>query len=420
LRTYWFTELGGAFLAVEERLPSQCGTSPLTIAGSGNDGWQRKGSTDLLLVPEAVPFDPLGAYRFCDVAELNGPFNRCPRHVMKRLVARLEQMNIRVLVGAELEFHLFDSVSLQTSFYNSEFRIAGRDGSVAEGPPHRMTSETGRYRRLANDRFAQCRTACVAALACHGISVRSHSHESGFCQNEIALDPIGIARIGDTLQVAKQAIRDVAADHGFTPTFAPKPLANDYGNSMHLNVSVWQGESNLFFEGPHQLSQAALRFANGVLYHVRALNALLNPTTNSYARLLSTFNYKTPPRMEERNRLAVARVPPFFAADAARIEFRMPDAHANPYLAISALILAGLEGMALDDDALASNAASNRPARMCHSLFEAAESLERGGDFLVRDGVFDADLVRTLADLAFSRHLTISRYPNPAEMHSLF
>lgn len=420
MKTYWFTELGGAFLAVEERTSSVGDTTPLTIAGSSNEGWQREGRTDLLLMPEAVSFDAAGDYVFCDVAELEGPFNRCPRHVVKRLVAHLEPLGIRVLVGAELEFHLFDAVSLQTSFYCSEFKIAGRDGSMVEGPPQRMTSATGRHRRLANDKFARCRAACVEALAYRGIQVRAHSHESGFCQNEIALEPIAIERFGDALQVAKQVIRDTAAAHGFTCTFAPKPLANDYGNSMHLNVSLWRGDTNLFFERPHRLTQEAHRFAGRALRHVRPLNVLLNPTANSYARLLSTFDYRKPPDMKEHNRWAVARIPPFFGPDSARIEFRLPDAHANPYLAIAALVLAGLDDT--QETPLNPPSAPHRhhPSRMCHSLFEAAESLEQDSDFLVRDGIFDADLVRTLTDLAFSRHFSVSKYPNPAEMHALF
>lgn len=428
MTSYWFTDLAGEFQVMEqsdgEAESAELDDAPVAFSASSCPGWHRDGETDLLLLPSRHAFDGLGRYRLCDVQSVDGRFDRCPRTCLKRLSAHLEAKGWQLRVGVELEFHLFDAVTLKTSFYCSEFKIQGRDGSMRAGPPARMTSAEGRYRRRPGDPFEACRRSCVKALAELGIGVHSHSHETGFCQNEIALAPQPLCRVGDALQIAKQTLREQAVAHGFTLTFAPKPLAHDYGNGMHLNLSIWQGDSNLFYEHPHVASSCAHRFGHGVLKHLRALNALLNPTTNSYARLLSTFDYRMMPSITERNRRAVVRVPPFVAAGGARLEFRFPDACANPYTGIAALLLAGLDGIERKEagDALgAPEAASRYPAnRLSHSLFEAAEALEQDCGFLRRHEVFSADLVRTVIDHAFARHLSQARYPSPAEMHTLF
>jgi glutamine synthetase len=288
------------------------------------------------------------------------------------------------------------------------------------GNVSRMTHPSLRQRLSPGDRYANARYQCAEAIEAAGITVHSHGHEDGLCQHEIALDPLPLCDAADAVQICKYLIKSVAQSRQMVATFVPKPLANEPGNGLHLSMSLMRDSRNLFFESANELAPSGLAFAEGVKKHVRALNALLNPTNNSYNRLETYFEpLRLGPKRGDRG--AAIRIPSFSTADECRLEVRIADATCNPYLGLAALLLAGM-----DNPVSASQERSpsvNVPGvgfGMCRSLLEAIDALQVGHAFMTNAGVFSEDLIEVLLQLLRRHHATFSRYPNPAEFHAIF
>src|SRR5947207_302119 len=245
-------------------------------------------------------------------------------------------------------------------------------------------------------------------------------------QAEIDIRFAPLKRMGDNLQYYKYILRNVAKKHNKTVTFMPKPLFADNGSGMHTHISLWNGDKPLFAgNGYAGLSDLALFFIGGILKHAPALTCLTNPTTNSYKRLLPGFEAPVNLAYSARNRSAAIRIPTYSPSPKAkRIEFRTPDAAANPYLAFSALLLAGLDGIQnrLDPgDPLDKNLYDLPPEELAQiasvpdSLRGAIEALQADHSFLLRGDVFNADFIANWIDMKQKEYDALRLRPHPYE-----
>lgn len=418
---YWYTDLRGEFLAIQM---GRSATPKVRVPFSGatSPGWQAKSDSDLVLVPSTEEHEyASGGTRplICDVHDISGnQYSKCPRTVLKSFERLAQRQGYLWRVGVELEFHLFDSVELQTSQYCTSYRVAAGEGAMIPGNVSRMTHPSLRQRLNPGDRYANARYECAVAIEAAGFTVHSHGHEDGLCQHEIALGPLPLCEAADAVQVCKYLIKSVAQSRQMVATFVPKPLANEPGNGLHLSLSLMRDSRNLFFESANELAPFGLAFAEGVKKHVRALNALLNPTNNSYNRLETYFEpCRLGPKRGDRG--AAIRIPSFLTADECRLEVRVADATCNPYLGLTALLLAGMDNAAPEERSPPGNV-PGVGSGMCRSLLEAIDALQADHAFMTDAGVFSEDLIEVLLQLLRRHHATFSRYPNPAEFHAIF
>src|SRR5689334_5324479 len=259
-----------------------------------------------------------------------------------------------------------------------------------------------------------------------GVPVEVHHHEVGNAgQMELGTKFSTLVQRADWLQVQKYVIQNVAHSYGKTATFMPKPIVGDNGSGMHVHQSVWKDGKNLFAgDGYAGLSQFALYYIGGIIKHARALNAITNPGTNSYKRLVPGFEAPVKPAYSARNRSASIRIPHVSSPKARRIEVRFPDPTCNPYLAFAAMLMAGLDGVQnrthpgdpMDKNLydLAPEEAAKVP-HPCASLDEALANLDSDREFLTRGGVFTDDMLDAYIELKMEEVTRFRMTTHPVE-----
>ena len=244
---------------------------------------------------------------------------------------------------------------------------------------------------------------CLALEAC-GVPVEVHHHEVATAgQNEIGTKFDTLVRRADQTQITKYIVQNVAHQYGKTATFMPKPIVGDNGSGMHVHQSIWKDGKNLFAgNGYAGLSETALYYIGGIIKHARALNAITNPLTNSYKRLVPHYEAPVKLAYSAKNRSASIRIPFVNSEKARRIETRFPDPGANPYLCFAALMMAGLDGIQNKihpGDPADKNLYDLPPEEdaliptVCSSLEQALEALDKDREFLTRGGVFSNDFI---------------------------
>jgi glutamine synthetase len=264
-----------------------------------------------------------------------------------------------------------------------------------------------------------------------GVEVEVHHHEvanAGQC--EIGTKFASLVKRADWLQVMKYVIHNTAARAGKTATFMPKPIVGDNGSGMHCHQSIWKNGTNLFAGDVYAgLSETALYYIGGIIKHARALNALTNPGTNSYKRLVPGFEAPVKLAYSARNRSAAIRIPYVSSEKARRIEVRFPDALANPYLAFSAMLMAGLDGVqnkihpgeAADQDLYHLTDEEDRTIpTVCSSLEMALEALDKDRAFLTRGGVFTDDMINAYIALKMADVTRFRMVTHPIEFDMYF
>ncbi len=269
---------------------------------------------------------------------------------------------------------------------------------------HRPAVKGGYFPVPPVDSLQDIRSEMCLLLEQMGVPVEVHHHEvatAGQC--EIGTKFSTLVQRADWMQILKYVIHNVAHSYGKTATFMPKPIVGDNGSGMHVHQSIWKDGNNLFAgDGYAGLSDFALYYIGGIIKHARALNAITNPGTNSYKRLVPGFEAPVMLAYSARNRSASIRIPHVSNPKARRIEIRFPDPTANPYLAFTALMMAGLDGMQNKihpGDAADKNLYDLPPEEgkkiptVCSSLDQALEYLDKDRDFLTRGGVFDNDMI---------------------------
>lgn len=415
--------------------------------GSSIAGWKAINESDMILMPDSTtavmdPFyeEPTLILR-CDIIEPNTlkPYTRDPRSVAKKAEAYLKTTGIAdtAFFGPEPEFFIFDDVRWEVSMGNASYKIDSIEAawnnqtSYEEGNKgHRPGVKGGYFPVPPVDSSQDIRSEMTDILTDMGLVIEAHHHEVATAnQNEIASRFNTLVKKADEFQILKYVVMNVAHFHGKTATFMPKPLVGDNGSGMHCHQSLAKGNVNIFAGEVYAgLSQEALYYIGGIIHHARALNAFTNSTTNSYKRLVPGFEAPVMLAYSARNRSASIRVPFVSHPKGRRIEVRFPDGMSNPYLAFSAMMMAGLDGIrrkihpgeAAEQDLyeLSPEEAKAIPT-VCHSLDQALEALDKDRDFLKEGDVFTDDLIDSYLKLKHEEvtRLRMSTHPVEFEMY---
>jgi glutamine synthetase len=258
-----------------------------------------------------------------------------------------------------------------------------------------------------------------------GVTVEKHHHEVAAAQHELGMKYNSLTTMADQMQIYKYVIHNVAHAYGKTATFMPKPVFGDNGSGMHCHFSIWkEGKPMMAGNQYADLSELCLFFIGGVIKHAKACNAFTNPSTNSYKRLVPGYEAPVLLAYSSRNRSASCRIPHTSNPKAKRVEVRFPDPAANPYLAFSALLMAGLDGIQNKihpGEAMDKNLYDLPPAELaqvptvCGSLDEAIASLEKDHEFLTKGGVFSKDQIESYLDLKREESDRYRMTPHPVE-----
>jgi glutamine synthetase len=411
--------------------------------GSSIAGWKHINESDMILMPDASTavmdpfFDDATLILRCDIiepADMQG-YERDPRSIAKRAEAYMKSTGIAdtALFGPENEFFVFDDVrwgtTMQGSFFKVDSEEAGwnsekvyEDGNIG----HRPGVKGGYFPVPPVDSLQDLRSAMCNTLEDMGLVVEVHHHEvatAGQC--EIGVKFGTLVKKADEVLTLKYVIQNIAHAFGKTATFMPKPLVGDNGSGMHVHQSLAKDGKNLFTGDLYGgLSETALYYIGGIIKHAKALNAFCNASTNSYKRLVPGFEAPVMLAYSARNRSASIRVPYVQNPKARRIEVRFPDSTANPYLAFSAMLMAGLDGIqnkihpgeAMDKDLYDLPPEEEKAIpQVAHSFDMALEALDADREFLTRGGVFTNDTIDAYIGLKMEEVTRLRMSTHPAE-----
>ena len=394
--------------------------------GSSIAGWKAINESDMTLMmdPESAHMDPFFGQStmaiFCDILDpgTGEGYNRDPRMTAKKAEAYVKASGVgdTVFFGPEAEFFVFDDVRWSVEPHNTGYSFDSTELPINTGKEypmgnmgHRPGPKGGYFPVPPIDSEQDMRSEMLSIMADIGLDPEKHHHEVAPAQHELGLKFSTLTVMADRLQLYKYVIQNVAHSYGKTATFMPKPMYKDNGSGMHVHQSIWKAGQNLFAgNGYAGLSEFALYYIGGIIKHARALNAITNPGTNSYKRLVPHFEAPTKLAYSARNRSASIRIPYVANPKARRIEARFPDPLANPYLAFAALMMAGLDGVQNKihpGDPADKNLYDLPPEEdakiptVCHSLDQALEALDADREFLTRGGVFSNDFIDAYIEL---------------------
>ncbi|HVS27151.1 MAG TPA: type I glutamate--ammonia ligase [Burkholderiales bacterium] len=411
--------------------------------GSSIAGWKSIEASDMVLLPDpdSARMDPFTDEAVlnitCDVIEPSDGkgYDRDPRSIAKRGEAYLKSTGIAdtAFFGPEPEFFIFDSVTWNVDMSGCFVKIKSEEAPWSSGEEfeggnsaHRAPVKGGYFPVPPTDSLHDIRNAMVLAMEEQGVECEVHHHEVAAAgQNEIGTLYNSLVKRADWMQILKYTIWNVAHSYGKTATFMPKPIVGDNGSGMHVHQSLAKDGKNLFTgNGYAGLSELALYYIGGIIKHARALNAITNPGTNSYKRLVPGFEAPINLAYSSRNRSAAVRVPLVSNPKARRIEVRFPDPITNPYLAFTAMMMAGLDGIQKKihpGDPIDKNLYDLPPEEAkkvphpCASLEEALECLNKDREFLTRGGVFSNDMLDAYVALKMEEVTRFRMTTHPVE-----
>ena len=416
--------------------------------GSSIAGWKGIQASDMLLVPDpdTAHLDPFldepTLILTCDVIEPSDGkgYDRDPRSIAKRAEAYLKSTGLgdTAYFGPEPEFFIFDAVQWNVDMSGCFVKITSEEASWSSGIEldggnmgHRAPVKGGYFPVPPVDSLQDIRSAMCLALEEQGVEVEVHHHEvasAGQC--EIGTLFNSLVKRANWLQILKYTVHNVAHSYGKTATFMPKPVVGDNGSGMHVHQSIWKGGENMFSgNGYAGLSELALYYIGGIIKHARALNAITNPGTNSYKRLVPGFEAPINLAYSARNRSAAVRVPLVTSPKARRIEVRFPDPTANPYLAFAAMMMAGLDGIQNKihpGDPIDKNLYDLPPEEAkkvphpCASLDEALDCIDKDREFLTRGGVFSNDMIDAYIALKMEEVTKFRMTTHPVEFEMYY
>ncbi len=412
--------------------------------GSSLRAWKSIESSDMLLVPQwqTARLDPFYTRPtlslICNVVDpvTGQSYERDPRGVALRAVEYLKSTGIAdtCYIGPEAEFFVFDDVRHEQTANAGYYAVDSVEGVWNSGRDERPNlgykpkHKEGYFPAPPYDQLRNLRQEMCSVLEELGIVIEAEHHEvasGGQCEIDMRFDEL--VTMSDDLQWFKYVVKNVAFSNGKSATFMPKPIFNDNGSGMHTHISLWKDGKPLFAGDKYAgISDLCLHFIGGIIKHGKALVAITNPTTNSYKRLVPGYEAPISLAYSSRNRSAAIRIPMYSASPKAkRIEFRTPDPTANGYLAFSALMMAGLDGVQnriepgepLDKDiyALSPEERSGIPA-VPGSLEEALDALEEDHEWLLKGDVFSEDLVKAWIQYKREGEVEVARLrPTPVE-----
>ena len=414
--------------------------------GSSMRAWQEIDTSDMIVIPDpsTARIDPF--YKEPTLTVLGNihdpithePYTRDPRHIAIKAEKYLKSTGIgdTIFVGPEPEFFIFDNVQYASENNMAFYEVdsvegiwnTGRDEAPNLG--HKLRHKQGYFPLPPADKFQDLRTEMMLTLEDLGIPMECQHHEVATAgQAEIDLRFSTLLNMGDQLAWFKYVLKNVAAKHGHTVTFMPKPLFEDNGTGMHTHMSFWKDGNPLFAGNQYAgLSDEALYAIGGILKHCKALCAITNPTTNSYKRLVPGFEAPINLAYSSRNRSAAIRIPMYSGSPKAkRIEFRTPDPSCNGYMAFSAIAMAMIDGITNKMDPgepMDKNIYDLPPEELAEmdsapgSLEEALDALEEDHAFLLKGDVFTKDTIEKWVEYKRENEVTaVKSRPHPHEFY---
>ncbi|MFN7709871.1 MAG: type I glutamate--ammonia ligase [Holosporales bacterium] len=419
----------------------------IMIDGSSIPGWRSIEDSDMIIKPDlnrcvkdVFATDPT-LIIFCDAVDPHTQqgYNRDPRSIAKRAEEYLINSRIAdtAYFGPEPEFFIFDAVHFENGGTYGFYQLTSAETSIISGPlngpssfgtynlGHRPTKGGGYAPVQPVDSLHELRAKMLSKLGRMGLKAEKHHHEVAQSQHELGFEYDTLLRTADNLQIYKYVVRQVAHNNGKSATFLPKPIYGDNGSGMHVHQSLWADGRPLFSGNQYDhLSEEALYYIGGILKHAKALTAFTNPTTNSFKRLVPGYEAPVYLAYSARNRSAAVRIPHTRSPKAKRVEVRFPDPTANPYLALSAMLMAGLDGIknkihpgeAMERNLYDAKNHNLGPDQMlCRSLTEALGNLDQDRAFLTEGGVFDDDQINAFIEMKHQEIVELNRGPTPAE-----
>jgi len=448
-----FTDIKGTWHHVSYSIESVTVDSfkGLPFDGSSIEAWQPINKSDMLLLPEAQTafVDPFTAdptlVVFCDVYDIykNQAYEKCPRSIAKKALKYLEKSGLGDVAyfGPENEFFVFDTVTVKDTINEQSYRVDTEEGewnhhaefNDSYNTGHRPGTKGGYFPVAPVDTMVDLRAEMTKLLNEVGLETFVIHHEVAQGQGEIGVKFDSLVKAADNVQKLKYVVKMVAHENGKTATFMPKPLYGDNGNGMHCHQSIWKGNKNLFAGNAYAgLSDLAVNYIGGVLDHAHSVASFTNASTNSYKRLIPGFEAPSILTYSAQNRSASCRIPYGSGEKAKRIEFRFPDSSANPYLAFSAMLMAGLDGidskanpgepMDIDLFELSLDEIREKGIRqMPHTLREAVEGMLTDKDYLKKGDVFTEEFLQTYQHYKFDTEIiSWEGRPHPFEFISTY
>lgn len=442
-----FSDLFGQlqhFTVTAENFDADIFENGIGFDGSSIRGFKKIHESDMLLIPDpstafADPFTAAPTLSlFCDIVDpiTREDYTRGTRRLAERAELYLRSTGIgdTAYFGPEPEFFIFDNVRYDSTTNEAYYAIDSDEAfwNMGKNSPdnlgHKIRSKEGYFPVPPLDSLQDIRSEMVSVLQTVGVDVEVHHHEVATAgQTEIDMKRDTLVRMADQMLLYKYIVKNVAKRNGKTVTFMAKPLFGDNGSGMHVHQSIWKSGKPLFAGNEYAgLSKTALYYIGGLLKHARALCALTNPTTNSYKRLVPGYEAPVNLAYSQRNRSASIRIPMYSAnPKAKRVEFRCPDPMCNPYLAFSAMLMAGLDGIMnridpgqpLDKDIydMAPEELADVPSTP-GSLAEALDALEGDNEFLLKGDVFTKDILSAYIEYKRTRELKpMQLRPHPFE-----
>ncbi len=418
--------------------------------GSSIRGFQSIDESDMLLIPdpESAFLDPFTSMPTLSmICNVKDPvtlelYSRDPRYIAMKAENYLISTGIgdTAYFGPEAEFYIFDDIRFDQTYNQGYYFLDSVEGFWNSGKDekpnlgYKPRYKEGYFPVPPMDTYQDLRSEMMQTLGLVGVESEVHHHEVGTAgQGEIDIRFDTLVKTADNLIKFKYVVKNIARKKGKTATFMPKPIFMDNGSGMHTHQSLWKNGKNLFFEpgGYGDLSQAALHYIGGLLHHTPALLALCAPTTNSYRRLVPGYEAPINLIYSQRNRSACVRIPAYSRSEKAkRLEYRPPDPSCNGYLAFSALLMAGLDGIQnkiLPPDPIDRNLYDLEPEAAKNvkstpgSLTEVLNALEADHEFLLKGDVFTPDVIKTW--LEYKRKVEVDQVrirPHPYEFALYF
>ncbi len=393
--------------------------------GSSLPGFKTVEKGDMLLFPDLSTmfidpfFEEKTASFICSVfsPDTMAPFHRDSRHIAQKAASFCRrEIKADLFLLPELEFYAFESCDFAEGSNFSYYELNDRSQNQTQ-PFYPVRHRGGYHLAPPHDRYFNFRNALVSILADCGIGTKYHHHEvgaNGQMEIELLFEPL--VKCADHIFLSKYLIKSAARQLGKYVTFMPKPLYEQPGSGLHLHQYLGSSKHSLFFD-PRQesnLSKICLHYIAGILHHSRALCAFTNPSTNSYERLIPGFEAPTYTDFAVGSRSTAIRLPAYLKNQQMMdIEYRIPDATANPYLTCAAIVLAGLDG-------IKNKLKVDRKEKLPNNVFEAMHALKGDYKFLLRDDVFSMDLIEGWIEVKTKEFEAVHRRPHPYEFMLYF
>ncbi len=443
-----FTDLHGKWqhlTVTADMVDEEAFKTGLAFDGSSIRGWKAINESDMCMVPDASTawVDPFYRHKtlslICSIQEPRSgePYERCPRALAQKALAYLASTGLadEAFFGPEPEFFIFDDVRYSSNEGGCSYNVdtieaPWNTGRVEEGGnlAYKIQVKEGYFPVAPNDTAQDLRSEMLLLMGHLGIPIEKHHHEvAGAGQHELGMKFAQLIEAADNVMTYKYVVRNIAKKYGKTATFMPKPVFNDNGTGMHVHQSLWKGGQPLFFgEGTYaNLSQTARWYIGGILKHAPSFLAFTNPSTNSYKRLVPGFEAPVNLVYSQGNRSAAVRIPLTGPnPKAKRLEFRSGDALANPYLAFSAMMMAGIdgiknqidpgEGVDVDLFELPEADLANIDT-VPSSLNDALEALKADNAYLREGGVFTEDFINNWIEIKYEEVQQLRQRPHPHE-----